>query len=369
MIRTLLFVLLGLGLLSFQTKAQVTAGAKYTIGMLSQEPVNITATLYPTSASEVGDTTFTIYGDCSVKFKTYFVNGDQYDNIFNPNPTGIYLNEKHFVFYCGLEKTVRLNYSNVLDAVEFNFLGKNYLVLISFREDCNGENCRYRCYNLFDISNPARITQISFSSIFQGTDTFGEFNNDGVLDFVRVAPKPSKDYDPKKSPFIDNYLITAYSVSRNEAKQLFNSSNYPNYLYVRGDEEVTEFTVLQADWFFPVKDETGQVADPTPYFAEYISFDPLYRHLYSPDGVRIEKNRWSVFITDLNDLEAAQDLCKKIQSNSLDEIYIMVDQYGGNIKFQVFVGNFTSKETAIEYRDRLKEVGYQGKLTDFKEIY
>ena len=64
-------------------------------------------------------------------------------------------------------------------------------MLISFRR-LFGENCRYRCYNVFDITNKESIRQTSFSSLFQGTDSFGDFNNDGKLDFVRVAPKPLK---------------------------------------------------------------------------------------------------------------------------------------------------------------------------------
>ena len=66
------------------------------------------------------------------------------------------------------------------------------------------------------------------------------------------------------------------------------------------------FQVLKADWFFEVKDTSGNTAPSTSYFAPYISFDPLFRYLYNPEGIRIEKNRWSVHIKDLKDLESAQ---------------------------------------------------------------
>ena len=85
-----------------------------------------------------GDTTFTIYGGLTVPFKHYFVHGPQYDNIFNPSPTGMYINGQHFLYYCSIEKAVRQNFNNILQFYEFKYLGKFYLLLISFQENCLG---------------------------------------------------------------------------------------------------------------------------------------------------------------------------------------------------------------------------------------
>ncbi|MBD0404593.1 hypothetical protein [Flammeovirga sp. EKP202] len=345
---------------------EVTEGHSYTPGSLSQEPVQVKRELFPTSSSEVGDTTFTIYGDASIPFKIYFVNGPQYDNIFNPNPTGIILGDREFNFFCSMEKSIRQNYSNVLEAKEFDYLGRSYLMLISFREDCLGDNCRYRCYNVFDITDPTRILQTSFSSLFQGTDSFGDYNNDGKLDFLRVAPKPPKDQQPGE--LVSNYLVTAYTMRRGIPKQLTDQGN-SYYLYVDGDEEATKFNVLQAYWFFNVKNQEGADAEPTTYFAEYISFDPMYRYLYNPNGVRIEKNRWSVLITDVGDLESAQEHCHLVQEYEIEDVYIMIDQYSGDITYQVFAGNFVSKESAESYLKILHSHGVDGQLTDFLKSY
>ncbi|MCS7005712.1 MAG: SPOR domain-containing protein [Cytophagales bacterium] len=346
---------------------KVSAGNVYTLKMLSQEPVQIIKTASPSGSREVGDTTFTLYDTKTVDFKTYFVNGPQYDNIFNPNPTGMCINGKYFHFYCGLEMSIRQNFSNILELTEFNYLGKNYLMLINFREDCLGEGCRYRCYNLFDITDKERPKQIAFSSVFEGIDTFGEFNNDGNLDFVRVAPKPPDGY--KSDEPTDHYLITVYSIPNGEPVQLANAKGHPHYMWVKGDEGCTQFKVIQADWFIPLKDTSGQEAKTTSYFAEYIAFDPLYRYLYNPDGVRVEKNRWSVFISDLNDLEAAQEMCRQIQENDFQDVYIMIDQYSSNIKYQIFVGNFMSKEKAMQYQAKLKALGYAGRIADLRSDY
>ncbi|MEH0155289.1 SPOR domain-containing protein [Limibacter armeniacum] len=359
-----LIFFLGIFFFSTSANAQVEEGQWYSPDRLSQEGVNITKELYPTTSLESGDTTMTVYGDASVEFKIFFVNGSQYDNIFNPNPTGILLNGKEFYFYCGIEKTIRQNYSNVLEAKEFEYLGKKYLMLISFREDCLGDNCQYRCYNLFDITNSKRIFQTSFSSIYQGVDSFGEFNNDGKLDFLRFAPKPKEGAPDDDS----HYLITAYTLGRSMPKQLTDGGN-TYYLYAEGEPEGTRFQVLQAYWFFGLKDSKGETAEPTPYFAEYISFDPLYRYLYNPDGVRIEKNRWSIHVTDVGDLEAAQEYCRQIQTKSFEDVFIMIDQYSGDITYQVYVGNFINKEGAVNYQERLAKNGIRGDLADFKNMY
>ena len=345
----------------------VTVGETYSLSKLSQEPVNITRTPLPDRPKEVGDTTFTIYKNSSVDFKTYFVHGEQYDNIFNPNPTGLYLNGQHFNYFCGLERSIKQYFSNILDAFEFTYLGKNYLVIINFREDCMGEGCRYRCYNLFELSG-RRIKQISFSSIFEGKDTFGDFNSDGILDFVRIAPKVTSD--TKRGELIDTYLLTAYTVKRGRPDQLVNADKSAYYLFVKGDEFAESFQVLQADWFFSVKDTSGTTAEPTSYFAPYISFDPLFRYLYNPEGIRMEKNRYSVHIKDLLDLEASQDFCREMRSKGYDDMYIMIDQYSQEISFQVLFGNFVSKDRAQKMLGELNKAGIKTVgIADFKNGY
>ena len=173
---------------SFCASAQeVKEGETYSLQKLSQESVQITKNPIPHAPKEVGDTTFTLYTNSSIDIKTYFVHGDQYDNIFNPNPTGLYLNGQHFNYYCGLEKSIKQYFSNILEIYEFSYLSNNYLLIINFREDCMGAGCRYRCYNLFALDG-RRIRQVSFSSVFEGTDTFGDFNSDGVLDFCTCSP-------------------------------------------------------------------------------------------------------------------------------------------------------------------------------------
>ena len=149
--------------------------------------------------------------------------------------------------------------------------------------------------------------------------------------------------------------------------QIYNDEKQPYYLLIKGEAEGMErFSIVQADWFIPVKDEDAKVLPEITYFAPYISFDPYYKHLYTYDGVRIEKNGWSLYVGEYNDLESALDKCDMMKSRNIEETYIMIDQYGGNINFQVYIGNFSSKSLAVKYATQVSPKGIRTQLRDIK---
>ena len=155
--------------------------AQYTLKNLTQK--SITRTKTPIIASiqtKIGDTTLTTYSGGSTPILKYFVAGQVYDTILNPNPTGLYLNGQHFNFYCTPEKTMKQSVSDIADMYEFTFLDRKYLCTFTFLEQNSKSN--YNCYNLFDITNVTNITQVSFPSIHMGDDSFGDFNADNVID-------------------------------------------------------------------------------------------------------------------------------------------------------------------------------------------
>lgn len=348
----------------------ISGQTTYTLGQLSQEPVRVAAEILPISSQESGDTSFTLFKGTSVSFKTYFVNGADYDNIFNPHPTGIVINGKPFKYFCDLERAYSQNYNDFLTGKEITFLGKRYIVLINFREDCLASGCHYRCYNIFDISNPQDIRQIAFSSVFDGLETLGEFNNDGIIDFVRVAPKsPANSATTENIPY---FLVTCYSLIDDKVRQLTNNKGETYYMYTKSDPfEFSDFNILRCDWFVPLKDTTNTLLETTPYFAPYISFDPKYKHLYTPDGIRVEKHNWSVLVKQLGNLEAAKNYCNLVETKSSkkEDVYIMVDQYSGNISFQILSGNFVNKNLALQHQKVLSKNAISGKLLDLKSGY
>ncbi len=128
--------------------------------------------------------------------------------------------------------------------------------------------------------------------------------------------------------------------------------------------DAKDFEILQCDWFMPLKDTSGTVSAPKPYFPPYISFDPFYKYLYDPDGIRIEKNKWSLKITDLHDLEAAKEYCYDLRGKGISEVYIMMDQYGGQINFLILVGNYANKAKAVSYKAVLEKKGVKSVLRD-----
>jgi hypothetical protein len=349
---------------------QVTDIGPYTyqFSTLTQEPISVTAAPIPSMPRESGDTSFTIYEGGSVQIEHFFVNGEQYDNIFNPYPTGVVLNGTPYDVFCDDELAVRQQVNMFLDVREFNYLGRDYVAFISLWENCDGATCRYRCYNVFDITDQENIFQYSFNSIFEGMDSFGEFNNDGVIDFLRAAPHPTEE--SKENGTADNYYyITAYTMKEGKTSQLVNNEHSNYYLYGYGDDLVSEFELLEGDWFFAIKDGDGNLLEKSPYFAPYISFDPYESYLYDADGYRQEKRRYSIWVSTLGDVEGAINEVEELTDMLESGVYILPDQYSDDITFRIMIGNFASKDLANSKRSELASQGIEGEIYDFQKSW
>jgi len=336
-------------------KPNNTFAQVYTFKTLATE--SAPRSLMPTAVKPKisNDTTFTIYGNCSVPMTFYFVDGTgEYNNLFNPHPTGVYLNSRHFKFYSEPEKKYIQHVSNFLDIYEISFMKRNYLIFMNFREDCIGSGCRYRCYNVFDITDPNTITHTAFSSIYESEDSFGDFNSDGILDFIRAAPKMPDDGDPARKD--SYYILTAYTFHKGKTVQLKTENDQEYYLWVDGDENLEKFTVFQQDWMFPVKDKAGNILESTSYRPPYISFDPSEKHLFNSEGMMVEKKKWALRIGRFSDLEGAQNFVREMENRKHGDIFIMADQYGGEIIFEVLFGNYDSREKTQLMKESLKKL-------------
>jgi len=347
----------------------LSAQSQYSFIKLVQSKIERTQNPAAVAPKMSGDTTYTIFKNCSVEMRLYFVDGEGFNNLFNPNPTGVYLNGQHFNFFCDPDRSFKQYVSNFLDMYEFKFLDRTYLCFLNYREDCIGEGCRYRCYNVFDITNPDQIVQTSFSSIFEGDATFGDFNSDGILDFIRAAPKVPDDLKDK-GDLERYYMITAYSFSRGKTVQLRNDKGEASYIWAEGDNEAQTFVVMQHDWVINLNDPEGNPMLSVPYFDTYISFDPLESNLYKPDGARVIKNKWSLFVKEFSDIDGAIKFCDELESRKFNDVLVMTDQYGNRILFKVMVGNFMTKEQAHKTWLVLKQVfDIESKLKDLKARY
>ena len=358
-------------MLLFCASIGAQAQTSYKVADLLQEKIKVTKVFQPSGFSERGDSTITEYSGGSAKFYVFFVNGDQYHHILNPNPTGVVINGKEFVFYCGNEMADRTNVSNFLEIYEFSYLSKKYLCFFNFREDCVLKGCRYRCFNLYDITDSKNIQQYAFSSLFGENSTFGDFNNDGIMDFIRAAPKvPEKIAPEDEATKEDFFIFTAYTLEDGKMKQL-KKEGAAYYIWGKGlDEEITSFTVFQADWFIPLKDKTGKAIENVSYFPPYVSFDPKNDFLYDAKGYRVEKNSWVVWVEDYNELDAALDYAEELANEKkLDDVFIMIDQYNRELIFKVLLGNYQSKEKAESYMKKAEAAGLKGKLMNLRKEF
>jgi hypothetical protein len=349
------------------------AHAQYTFKKLTQE--SVTKTKMPTIApipKDWGDTSVTTYTGGSIEILLYFVNGDQYDNVFNPNPTGLYLNGQHFNFYCDPDKVFKQSVSMIADLYEFTYLKRNYLCIFTLREQ-NTES-KYKCYNLFDITDTKKITQVAFPSIHVGEDAFGDFNFDGEMDFVTVINRKPEGFKGK-TPNIA-YMVKAYAIKGSVAKELRNSKGLPHYIYGAADENMDNFSVLQCDWMMPLKDSTGVEQKVQDYYPAYEPFDPKGNGIFTTEGVRVEKNKYSVIVGRFDDDGGAHEICEEIKKKNIGnghgyDLFIMMDQYGPrDIKWVVMVGNYITKSQAQQAANTLKQYGYTDvQIRDLKAAY
>lgn len=365
---TKIIVLLFLTLFSYKYGFTQTL---YKAGDLLQEKIKITKSFQPSGFAERGDSTITEYAGGSAKFYVFFVNGDQYHHILNPNPTGLVINGKEFLFYCGIEMGDRTNISNFLEIYEFSYLSRKYLCFFNFREDCVLKGCRYRCYNLYDITDPKNVFNYSFSSLLGDNATFGDFNNDGIMDFIRAAPKLPEKIAPEDEATKEDFVIfTAYSLEEGKMKQL-KKEGAAYYIWAKGkDEELSAFAPFQSDWFMPLKGKDGTVLPNTSYFPPYVSFDPKNDFLYDVKGFRVEKFSWVIVIQDFLELDGALDFCEQIANeNKLEDVFIMIDQYNRELTFKVLLGNYQSKEKAEAYMKKAEAAGIKGKLINLRKEF
>jgi hypothetical protein len=344
---------------SWFIEAPLLRAQRYSLNQLTQEPVKITARPLPDSPLESRDTSYTKYAGSSVEFSIYTLNGPQWHVHLNPAPTGIVINGQSFRFYCSTELGVPMNLSSFLDIYEFEYLGRKYLCLFTLQEDCLYKGCRFKCYNLYDITDPKKIVPYSFSTIFEGSASFGDFNFDGKMDIITAMPKAPNSYlesavDDKGS----NVLITAYTLDKGKMRKLIQEqkSGNPYYIYVKPqDEELSSFEVLQTDWFIPLKDPSGKVLEPKSFYPDYTPFDPKNDFLYTPEGYRVDKRRWVIQLEDFPDEDGAIDYCEELRAKGFQEVFIKVDHYGPDFLFRVFYGNYWSKEKAQQMHQLLIE--------------
>ncbi len=349
------------------------ASAQYTFKKLTQEGVTKTKT--PAIApipKNWGDTSVTTYAGGSIEILLYFVEGDQYDNVFNPNPTGLYLNGQHFYFFCDPDKVFKQSVSMIADIYEFTYLKRNYLCAFTLREQ-NTES-KYKCYNLFDITDTKKITQVSFPSIHIGEDAFGDFNFDGEMDFVTVINRKPEGFKQKTTG--NAYMVKAYSIKGNVAKEMVNSKGFPHYIYGTSDENMDNFSVLQCDWMMPLKDSTGMEQKVKDYYPDYVAFNPKDNGIFNIEGVKVEKNKYSVIVGKFDDDGGAKEICEEIKKKNIGnghgyDLYIMMDQYGPrDIKWVVMVGNYITKAQAQQAVNTLKQYGYTDvQIRDLRAAY
>jgi hypothetical protein len=291
-----------------------------------------------------------------------------YDDVFNPNPTGLYLNKQHFNFYCDPDNTVKQSVSDISEIYEFTFLDRNYLCIFNLREQ--SIESKYKCYNLFDITDINKIKQVSFPSIHYGDDSFGDFNNDNIIDFLTVINRKPGDFKQKITGTA--YMVRTYTFNNGKSQALCNDSiKLPYYIYALCDENMDNFKVLQCDWMIPLQDSTGKVLESMPYTTHWTVFEPSDNNVENSEGQKNKK--YSVCIGWFDEIEGANTICRELKNKKIDvecgEIFIQMDEFKNDTKWLVLIGNYAIKKEAQETLKKLRKLGYSPEIVDFRKGY
>ncbi len=292
--------------------------------------------------------TYNIYEAPGIEeLQTYTVHIDGAHPILNPEPTGVIINGEKFNFYCSSERSTVKHLSAFLDIYTFEYLGRKYLCFFTFREDCLTAGCRFKCYNVFDYTDPKNIIPYSFASIFSGSSSFGDFTHDGKIDFLSAVPRaPESFLESEVDDKNLNILLNVHSFEDGKVDMMKKEKlGNPYYLYVDPlDDEVERFTLIQYDWFNKLKSKEGNELAYEPFYPPYEPFDPLNDFIYDQNGHRVDKRNWVIHLTDYDELDGALDYCMELKDQGFSEAYIKADQYGGRLNYQVLYGNYWSRQ-------------------------
>jgi hypothetical protein len=243
------------------------------------------------------------------------------------------------------------------------------LCFFALREDCVTAGCRFNCFNLYDITDPKNITPYSFTSIFGKSTSFGDYNNDGKIDYLYAVPKAPESYlESEKDDKNSNVLVMAFSFEKGETEQLERAdSGNPYYIYLRpSDEYIEKFKVIKHDWFVNLTDSAGKQILNTTFYPPYKPFDPKNDFLYDTKGHRVDKRNFIVYLGEFNELEGALDFCDELKKGNYPEAFIRIDQYDRELKFKILYGNYWGKDKAEKIQKELQKLGYEGSVKNLR---
>ena len=133
--------------------------------------------------------------DGDVDLECFFLSESGIDIAYYPKQKGVkcgyfeinefcFLVDGKFIFKNGYHAGCDLDYGS-FKVFEMNFKAKKYLLITSINNG-SGTSTRYVYCHLFDVSDLDSITYFPLWSIYGSYACFGDFNQDGFLDFLRI---------------------------------------------------------------------------------------------------------------------------------------------------------------------------------------
>lgn len=354
-------LLLGLLCLSFGILAQEYKQKPYTFSKLTQESVKITAELNEVNQKYWGDTLISIYKGSSLE-TIYFNIGDYCRWSLDENyvEDGLYLNKQYFKFYRDTQKRTYQKTATIQRVFEFEYLGKKYVCFI-VANDTNSFS-----YNIFDITSPEKITQFTLSSNKIGSDSFGDFNFDGAIDFVSIIDYVIEGFTPQNSETV--FKAMAYTFHNGKTQVLENEETKQAHytIGIGNNQNIDSFMVFSQDWFFPLKSPNKFNRDYGNYPSHTGGWNEDTKSLYTVEGLRVEPKSYSIVVAICNDDVEAKEIIKVLSAQKINgnyvEVYIKMEIIKRETKWLVLAGNYIERKIAKMAYKELEKKGYKNMI-------
>jgi hypothetical protein len=339
-------LLLGLLDFSFAILAQENQIKPYTLAKLTQESVQIIAELNEIEQRNWGDTLISIYKRSSLETIYFDI----------ANNKGLYLNQQHFKFHRDTQKCIYQKEATVQRVFEFKYLGKKYLCFIF-------TNTKYSfVYNIFNITNPEKITQTVLHSNKIGSDVFGDFDFDGQIDFLSITDYTIGDFTTQNNEI--SFKAIAYTFNDNKTQTLDNEvTKQPHYIIGIGNNpNIDSFMVFSQDWLIPLKSPNTKYKD-VKYKTHSGGWDGDNKAIYTVEGQRIEAKKYSILLASCDNETKVKEITDVLSMQKIHgsyiEVYLTMEIVKGKIKWLVLAGNYIERRTAKMAYKELEQKGYK----------
>ncbi|WP_027003371.1 hypothetical protein [Hugenholtzia roseola] len=169
----------------------------------------------------------------------FFFNKKEYSLKFNKKSENvtIFLNEKKLFFedlndFYNIDKKIDISMNDSYKIVVCKTKKRNYIIVSFSANNFNKKNFVY--YFVLDITNEKENIIYGIFNFMTPLNTFGDYNNDGYLDFLISINDYNNKYIKEKYKIKEKYCILAnvFTIKNNKISKIDTNNNQKNDVFI-----------------------------------------------------------------------------------------------------------------------------------------